>query len=138
MDAGTGSVLTVPAPNDTTGRQERFVEQFPEFEADFRLVHRCGTHLPAVLRGQEDPLHVLFGGDAAGLVERMYERSPVAAEGPRPEGDRGDVEVRLAQSHVSHGHLPSNVHLTPPRQVETALRSERDVDEDDIWIPAIC
>ena len=34
------------------------------------------------------------------------ERAPVTAERPRSEGDRGNLEIGLAESDVSHGLLP--------------------------------
>src|SRR5262249_7214699 len=64
--------LPTSSPADT--RRELFLKQFPEFEDDFRLVDHCGSSLARVLRGEEDPLQVLFGAGAE-LVERMYERS---------------------------------------------------------------
>ncbi len=79
LQQGSARVINLPALHDFAERQALFVSQFPEFAVDFQLVHRCGSNLAKVLRGDEDPLHVLFGDEAAGLVERMYERSPVAA-----------------------------------------------------------
>ena len=75
----TCKVRGLPALDDPQARQADFLKTFPEFEADWRLAQRCGTHLAGVLRGSDDPLNVLFGDDAQGLAERMYERSPVAA-----------------------------------------------------------
>ncbi len=75
----TGRFFHLPSPDNFAARQGLFVSQFPEFEADFQLVHRCGSNLAKVLRGDEDPLQVLFGDEAAKLVERMYERSPASA-----------------------------------------------------------
>ncbi len=72
-------VAKVPPLNDVGPRRTLFLKQFPEFEADVKLVHHCGTRLAGVLRGADDPLQVLFGDDAAGLVQRMYEQSPVGA-----------------------------------------------------------
>jgi amino acid adenylation domain-containing protein len=79
MDSGHGQVISPPSCENIAGRDKQFLQKFTEFEADFRLVQRCGAHLAGVVRGHDDPLHVLFGGDAAGLLERLYERSPVAA-----------------------------------------------------------
>lgn len=74
-----GRVLDLPAPSAGGANLTQMAQQYPEFEADLRLVHRCGTHLAPVLRGTADPLQILFGDEASGLAERMYERSPVAA-----------------------------------------------------------
>jgi len=45
----------------------------PEFAGQWRLIERCGSALPAVLRGEVDPLEVVFGG-----AEEVYRESPVS------------------------------------------------------------
>jgi acyl transferase domain-containing protein/acyl-CoA synthetase (AMP-forming)/AMP-acid ligase II/SAM-dependent methyltransferase/acyl carrier protein len=72
-------VAEVPAQADVAGEQQAMLDRFPAFAAEIQLAHRCASRMPAVMRGQEDPLHVLFGDDAARLTEQLYERSPVSS-----------------------------------------------------------
>jgi microcystin synthetase protein McyG len=50
----------------------------PELAAELDLVVRCGTELPAVLRGERDPLELLFPGGDADPLARLYGESPAA------------------------------------------------------------
>jgi acyl transferase domain-containing protein len=47
--------------------------------AEQALLMQCGSKLAGVLRGEEDPLHVLFPGGDTSLAARLYRDSP----GPR-------------------------------------------------------
>jgi acyl transferase domain-containing protein/acyl carrier protein len=51
---------------------------FPEFAAQVALTARCGERLAEVLRGAEDPLHLLFPGGSFEAVEQLYQHSPFA------------------------------------------------------------
>ena len=55
----------------------RHAPQFPEAAAQWRLIEQCGRALPAVLRGERDPLSLLFGGTEAS-AEDIYRESPVS------------------------------------------------------------
>jgi SAM-dependent methyltransferase len=79
MHAGVAEINEWPKASTDASKRQLFLDRFPEFEADFRLVHHCGKHLARVLRGQIEALDVLFGQDVPGLVERMYAQSPVSA-----------------------------------------------------------
>jgi malonyl CoA-acyl carrier protein transacylase/SAM-dependent methyltransferase len=46
--------------------------------AELGLVDRCGPGLAGVLRGDVDPLALLFPGGSAELAERLYQESPTA------------------------------------------------------------
>ncbi len=70
-------IVCVPTPVADSAPAS-FDERFSEFEADVRLLNHCGSQLAKVLRGDIDPLQVLFGAEADGLTERMYHDSPVA------------------------------------------------------------
>jgi len=72
-------VVRAPTPTDVLGEQQAMLERFPAFAAEIQLAQRCASHMPGVIRGQEDALHVLFGDDAARLTEQLYERSPVSS-----------------------------------------------------------
>src|SRR5262249_31551384 len=45
------------------------------------LTERCGSELAAVLRGQTDPLQLLFPGGSTSELEKLYAGSPSAAVG---------------------------------------------------------
>jgi len=55
-----------------------FAENYPECAAELALLRQCGDHLAEVLRGDTDPLSVLFPGGSAELVESLYRDSPIA------------------------------------------------------------
>jgi SAM-dependent methyltransferase len=71
-------VVLDPPAGDAEELHREIVAEFPAFEADLRLARRCATALPEVLRGETDPLHLLFDGEGAELTARLYEDSPVA------------------------------------------------------------
>lgn len=43
--------------------------------AEFRLVHRCGENLPQILRGEADPLQILFPGGDMSEATAIYAQS---------------------------------------------------------------
>ena len=49
----------------------------PGFQPEFDMLRRCGSRLPDVLRGQCDPLQLLFPGAAIAEVETLYSNSPL-------------------------------------------------------------
>lgn len=57
---------------------EEVQARFPAFAADLQLAHRCAERMPAVLRGEQDPVQVLFDDEGAKLIEHLYEQSPIA------------------------------------------------------------
>ncbi len=71
-------VIRMPAAGDVGDWHRDLLGRHPTFEADLRLAHRCATRMHRVLRGEADPLDVLFGDEAASWTERLYRESPVA------------------------------------------------------------
>jgi SAM-dependent methyltransferase len=71
-------VVADPLTEEAAVLHQNLVARFPDFGADLQLARRCATGLPGVLRGETDPLELLFGGEAAQLTERLYEQSPPA------------------------------------------------------------
>ncbi len=69
-----------PLPDDMPGDREVFlvetIERFPHAANEIGLFRRCAGALPAVLRGEEDPLSLLFG-DAEPQAGDLYRRAPV-------------------------------------------------------------
>ncbi len=48
----------------------------PAFFSELSLIGRCGSHLAAVLRGETDPLHLLFPEGSIATAEHFYQDSP--------------------------------------------------------------
>jgi SAM-dependent methyltransferase/NAD(P)-dependent dehydrogenase (short-subunit alcohol dehydrogenase family)/acyl carrier protein len=53
-------------------------EQQPAFAAQARIMAACGRHLAGVLRGEVDPLHLLFPNGSFELTEALYQHGPFA------------------------------------------------------------
>src|SRR5262245_16078719 len=51
-------------------------EAFPECQAELMLLRRCGENLAAVLRGEVDPLSLIFPEGALTTAETLYQDSP--------------------------------------------------------------
>ncbi len=71
-------VIKVPGTVDVQAGHEDFVARHEDFAVELKLAHRCAVMMHTVMRGQQDPLQVLFGDGAAQLTEQLYEKSPVA------------------------------------------------------------
>jgi len=67
-----------PTPGDPDARQAALRERYPEAAAELDLTARCARELAAVLRGQADPLALLFPGGSLADTERLYQHSPPA------------------------------------------------------------
>ena len=52
--------------------------RFPDFTGELTLLDRCGRHLADVLRGEQDPLSLLFPGGSTADVEKLTRESPAA------------------------------------------------------------
>ena len=56
--------------------QEELEARFPAGRSELGLLGRCGRSLPAVLRGEVDPLSILFPKEAEGSAANFYGESP--------------------------------------------------------------
>ena len=72
--AGTGKS---PGP-DPDGIVEALRGRHPRMIPQVELTAKCGRRLAAVLRGEEDPLHLLFEGGSFEATEALYRDSPSA------------------------------------------------------------
>lgn len=54
--------------------------RFPEAFAELDLLERCGPNLAAVLRGDRDPIELLFPHGDTSICRRLYAESPAFAE----------------------------------------------------------
>ncbi|MCC7368641.1 MAG: SDR family NAD(P)-dependent oxidoreductase [Chloroflexi bacterium] len=72
-------VLRAPqTPDDPTRACEALLSEFPETSSQIALTRRCGSQLAGILRGEIDPLQVLFPGGSLDLAESLYLNSPSA------------------------------------------------------------
>src|SRR5262249_29596482 len=67
-----------PPAEDPARVHADLLKRYPDFEVELRLAHHCAAHLAAVLRGEVDPLQVLFDGQAGKWTSEIYSRAPVA------------------------------------------------------------
>lgn len=68
--------VTSPPDQDPTFYSRREAGRYPTVTAQWNLLTRCGESLPDVLRGEHEPLQLLFGQD--GAAADIYESSPVS------------------------------------------------------------
>jgi SAM-dependent methyltransferase/NAD(P)-dependent dehydrogenase (short-subunit alcohol dehydrogenase family)/acyl carrier protein len=57
---------------------DTLLARFADCDAELALTRRCARELAAVLRGQADPLALLFPGGSLADTERLYRHSPPA------------------------------------------------------------
>ncbi len=72
LEAGDGGG---PDPAVSAGQLEK---RHPRLADQIRVTARCGASLARVLRGDADPLHLLFDGANARETEALYQDSPYA------------------------------------------------------------
>jgi NADPH:quinone reductase-like Zn-dependent oxidoreductase/SAM-dependent methyltransferase/acyl carrier protein len=77
-DGGWHVVASLPSSPPSATRVAEMAARYPEAAADIELTRRCGEGLAAVLRGEADPLHLLFPDGSLEETERLYRTSPWA------------------------------------------------------------
>ncbi len=63
---------------DTQAYTVSLAEQYPDYQAELSLVGRCGPQLAGALRGQIDPLDLLFPGGSLESLEQLYQDASFA------------------------------------------------------------
>ena len=76
VTAGAGRPLPDGVPPDSEAYLTGVTERFPHAVNEIGLFRRCAGALPEVLRGNEDPLSLLFG-DAEPTAGDLYRLAPV-------------------------------------------------------------
>ncbi len=69
------TVDALPEP-DPEALWATLMAQYPDFDAELGLTARCARQLAEVLRGQADPLQLLFPGGSLAETEKLYQNSP--------------------------------------------------------------
>jgi acyl transferase domain-containing protein/NADPH:quinone reductase-like Zn-dependent oxidoreductase/acyl carrier protein len=75
--SGWGALKELPEDDPDTIRRE-LVRTFPAFASELKLMKRCGPNLADVLKGDADPLQLLFPGGSFELLENIYQNSPLS------------------------------------------------------------
>jgi acyl transferase domain-containing protein len=88
--------------SDITGFHERLMKRFGPIDGELSMLRRCGPALANVLRGEQDPLQVLFPGGSFDDVRRIYVDSSYAQTYNRALGEA---------LQAAAGHLPAGAHL---------------------------
>jgi microcystin synthetase protein McyG len=71
-------VLSSPPARDVAASWDALRRSFPTFDTEVMLVARCAASLADVLRGETDPLQLLFPGGSLADAEKLYRETPVA------------------------------------------------------------
>jgi microcystin synthetase protein McyG len=77
QNAGIWRVVQVPA-EDAEAFADDMLAAHPDCDAELTLTRRCGRSLADVMRGDVDPLTLLFPGGSLADTERLYQSSPPA------------------------------------------------------------
>ncbi len=75
---GAWRVQTVPAPEPYLQHITTARENYPQFDGEVEMLTRCGARLAQVLRGEQDPLQLLFPRGSMAEVEKLTQTSPMA------------------------------------------------------------
>ena len=71
-------VDSLPEVNEPELEYDRMSASYPSGIAALTITRRCGLELASVLRGQTDPLQLLFPGGSLTEMEQLYQSSPPA------------------------------------------------------------
>jgi SAM-dependent methyltransferase len=66
------------ASHTSCHRRRELQQRYPQNDAELALLRPCGSHLAAVLRGTQDPLHLLFPDGSTAATTRVYAETPFA------------------------------------------------------------
>ena len=73
---GAWQIRQVPSLPEPEISLPGLLEQYPDCAVELKLAARCGQHLSAVIKGDLEPLDLLFPGGSAEDIERLYRDSP--------------------------------------------------------------
>jgi acyl transferase domain-containing protein/SAM-dependent methyltransferase/acyl carrier protein len=71
-------VVSSPSGEDAEALAEALALRYPDCQAELRLTQRCARSLAEVMRGECDPLELLFPDGSIGDLEQLYQFSPPA------------------------------------------------------------
>lgn len=117
-DGTSHEVLRLPSFRDPELEYAAVRDAHPDGEAALTITRRCASELATVLRGETDPIPLLFPGGSLGEMERLYRTSPPArsynqllAESLRIVRDAwaGDRPLRILEVGAGTGSTSSYV-----------------------------
>ena len=73
---GQWKVQRLPKPSELS--PSKLLEQYPDCSIELEMTARCGENLAAVMKGECDPLDLLFPNGSIEDIERLYRDSPFA------------------------------------------------------------
>ena len=62
--------------SETQATRQALAEKYPDYDASLALLGRCGPNLAAVLRGEQEPLSLVFPDGSMDDMGKVYEESP--------------------------------------------------------------
>ncbi|MEB3282831.1 MAG: SDR family NAD(P)-dependent oxidoreductase [Lyngbya sp.] len=71
-------VINLPNLQPVEVQQNTLLQRYPNAQAELTLLHRCGSQLAEVLRGNYDPTQLLFPQGDLSLTTQIYQDSPGA------------------------------------------------------------
>jgi microcystin synthetase protein McyG len=71
-------VIEVPLFLPPQEQISNLLSKYPQAFAEFTMLQRCGSHLPQVLRGEQNPLDLLFPEKESITAAQLYQDSPGA------------------------------------------------------------
>ncbi len=74
---GAWEVLQIPESENPDFQCNVLLDKYPASKTELALTGKCGQHLAEVLRGEHDPLQLLFPGGSVELLEKLYQHSPL-------------------------------------------------------------
>ena len=87
-----------PESGDLGDRVDELLDRFPDHGPEIRLLARCGGRLAEVLRGEEDPLSLLFSSGGTATVETLYREALPLLDANRLVA--GSVAVALSEANA--------------------------------------
>ncbi|MDB5502867.1 MAG: eryA [Tardiphaga sp.] len=127
-DAKEIVVSARPEPIDGDLRRLELLQRYPDYSTELELMARCGARLADVLRGECDPLQLVYPQGDSTVVERLYRDAPscviyneilrdvVAAAIARLPSDR---PIRILEIGAGTGGLTSHIlPILPASRVE--------------------
>lgn len=71
-------VVHAPIAQDAAHAMNELLAQYPACSAELTLTKRCGEGMAAALRGDIDPLHLLFPEGSLADTEQLYQEAPMS------------------------------------------------------------